>query len=291
MRIIFLYIILLIGFLPAKSTTKRALLVGISDYPENKSVQEATWTSIHGANDVLLIEKTLKNQGFKVKTLTNANATASKIRKALNKLLSESMTGDMVYIHFSTHGQPVEDLDGDESDGWDESIIPYDAWKKPIKNEYEGKNHILDDELNVILGKIRQKVGTSGFVYVVIDACHAGGFDRGEEEDYIRGTKAGFTFTNKDYVPRMDARSNIPIQAVSGWADVCMLEACRAYQSNCEIIQGGSYYGPLSYYINQTLLHHQLSSDTHWTETVRRMMNDNPKLSKQNMVIQSTKRK
>ena len=48
-------------------------------------------------------------------------------------------SGDIVYLHFSCHGQPVEDLDGDEKDGWDESIVPYDAWKKPISGIYDGK--------------------------------------------------------------------------------------------------------------------------------------------------------
>ena len=172
-------------FIPVKAQSKRALLVGISEYPTNKAVSEASWGSIHGTNDVELIKKTLKSQGFKIAYLTNSNATASKIRKALNKLQSEVTSGDVVYIHFSCHGQPVEDLDGDEADEWDEAIVPYDAWKKPIKGVYEGENHILDDELSKTVDKIRKKAGATGIVYIVLDACHAGGFDRGEEEDFL----------------------------------------------------------------------------------------------------------
>ena len=275
------------------AATKRALLVGISEYPTNKIEKNATWSPIHGTNDVKLIGRTLGDQGFKVTSLTNANATASKIRKALLKLQSEADSGDIIYIHFSCHGQPVEDLDGDEEDGWDESIVPYDAWKTPITGVYDGSNHILDDELNTSIKRIREKIGVDGFVYVIIDACHSGGSDRGEEEEddeiFLRGTKAGFSLMNKTYIPRIDARSNIPMKAVSGCANLCMLEACRSYQSNYEIKQDGLFYGPLSYYINQTLQNHLLTSDVNWIETVKKKMARNPKLVKQNMVIQTTK--
>ena len=282
---------MLLCFFSGRSATKRALLVGISDYPTNIKALDAVWPSIHGANDIQVIGKTLKTQGFKLTSLLNREATAFKIRKAMTKLLSEASTGDLIYIHFSCHGQPVEDLNGDEQDGWDEAIVPYDAWRTPIKGIYDGKNHIVDDELNNVIEEIRKKVGTNGFVYVIIDACHAGGIDRGEEEEYLRGTKSGFSLSNKNYVPRIDARSNIPIDKVSGWADVCMLEACRAYQSNFEIKQDGLYYGPLSYYVNQVLQQQSLTKDTKWVESVKQLMDKNPKLVKQNMVIQTTLRK
>lgn len=284
-------LLLLFTILPIRSVTKRALLVGISDYPSNETVKAAVWSSIHGANDVEILKKTLKNQGFQVNTLTNSNAKASNIRKAFDKLYNEVIKGDIVYIHFSCHGQPVEDKNGDEKDGWDESIVPFDAWKKPIKGIYDGKNHILDDELNSLVGKIRNKIGSTGFVYVVVDACHSGGIDRGEEDDdvYLRGTDSGFSLSDKAYIPRMDTRSNIPIVAVEGWADMCMLEACRAYQSNHEIEVNGSFYGPLSFYINQILKNCTLSSDTKWIQAVKRKMDENPKLINQNMVIQITK--
>ena len=295
MRKWMLIAILLVAILPIRSATKRALLIGISEYPTNKTVKEATWPVIHGANDVQIIGKTLKSQGFRVSTLTNVNATASKIRKALAKLQSEANAGDIIYLHFSCHGQPVEDQNGDEKDGWDEAIVPYDAWKSPIVGVYDGSNHILDDELNAAIGKIRDKIGIKGFIYVVIDACHSGGMDRGEEDEdddevFLRGTSSGFSLSNKSYVPRVDSRSNIPITPTAGWADVCMLEACRSYQSNYEIKQNGTFYGPLTYYINQVLLSSQLSSDISWIDMVKKKMDQNPRLSKQNMVIQTTKR-
>ena len=293
MRYIVPIILLIIAILPIRSATRHALLIGISDYPTNNAVLDASWPSIHGANDVQILGATLKAQGFNVSTILNRNASASNIRKALVKLQSETKSGDIIYLHFSCHGQPVEDKDGDEKDGWDEAIVPYDAWRKPIKGIYNGNNHILDDELNTGISIIREKAGPTGFLYVVIDACHSGGMDRGGEDDedevFLRGTDSGFSPSNKAYIPRMDTRSNIPISAVQGWADVCMLEACRAYQSNHEIKENGSFYGPLSFYICQTLQNCNLTSDTSWIQTVKKMMDGNPKLANQNMVIQITR--
>jgi hypothetical protein len=111
-----------------------------------------------------------------------------------------------------------------------------------------------------------------------------------DDEMFLRGTSSGFSTSNKSYVPRVDSRSNIPIKPTVGWADVCMLEACRSYQSNYEIKQNGTFYGPLTYYINQVLLCCQLSSDISWIDLVKKKMDQNPKLSKQNMVIQTTNR-
>ena len=74
-------------------------------------------------------------------------------------------------------------------------------------------------------------------------------------------------------------------------AETCMLEACRAYQSNYEFKQNGTYYGPLSFYVNKVLMRHKLSSDDSWVKDVKKLMDNNPKLVRQNMVIQTTKKK
>lgn len=275
--------------------TKRALLIGISDYPAVRHTG-AGWAKIHGANDVYMLRLNLKKQGFKVTTLIDEKATASRIRRAFEKIQIEAAPGDLIYIHFSCHGQPVEDYNGDEDDGWDEAIIPYDAYQIPVKGVYSGKNHIIDDELNLCFCKLRKKIGSTGFLYVVVDACHSGGIDRGEEyeeeeEVFVRGTKTGFSLSNKSYVPRLDTRANIPIKSEKGMAETCMLEACRAYQSNYEFKQNGTYYGPLSFYVNKVLMRHKLSSDDSWVKDVKKLMDNNPKLVRQNMVIQTTKKK
>lgn len=283
--------ILLILPLSLMAQQKHALLIGISDYPQYNN-SDASWSCIHGANDVQLLSPILSKQGFKVTTLTNRSATYSAIEKSLKKLSQSIYPGDIVYIQLSGHGQAVEDENGDEVDGWDEAFIPYDAKRCYKENVYRGENHLLDDELNNHLNAIRKKVGENGIVYVVIDACHAGSSYRGDEiEDsvYIRGTDIGFSKSGKPYIPKIDKRGNIRISTENGMAPIVMLEACRSYEVNTEIKQNGQYYGPMSYYISRQLLTTTLSFDTKWIEEVRKDMNKDIRLVRQNMVTESSK--
>ena len=268
--------------------TKRAFLVGISDYPQT---DEQSWNNIHGANDVEVITKTLKAQSFKITSLTNKVATAKNIRKGLNDFTATCKLGDIIYLHFSCHGQPYEDLNGDEKDGWDEALIPFDAKKTYTKGKYEGENHITDDELNGYLKSIRSKVGLQGFVYVIIDACHAGSSYRGEEKEdsiFIRGTNMGFSASNRQYTPRIDKRGMIKIEKAANIASIYILEACRSYQVNTEIKENGRYYGPLSFYVNKILQDTKLIDNPSWTNKVVSLLNQDIRLIRQNVVIETS---
>jgi small nuclear ribonucleoprotein (snRNP)-like protein len=272
--------------------SKRALLIGLSDYPKYKQTQ-LDWHNIHGANDVALIGGTLKKQGFTVTTLTNKQATAQAVRKAFARLAKQTKAGDLIYVHFSGHGQPFEDRNGDEADGWDESLVPYNAGQRYVANVYDGRNHIIDDELNVYITNIRKKAGVRGFVYVVLDACHMGGASRGDEDDedsvYVRGSNVGFSRSGKVFMPRIDTRPVIKVPVGKNMAPTCYLEACRSYQANVEIKEGKQYYGPLSYYINKALSHNKLNTNTAWIDNVRKLMNADRRLVKQNMVVERSK--
>ena len=65
--------LILLSVIMGRAATKRALLIGISDYPTYSESADATWSPIHGANDVQIIGKTLKAQGFKI-SLKSATA-------------------------------------------------------------------------------------------------------------------------------------------------------------------------------------------------------------------------
>lgn len=277
----------IIGSVNAQS--KRALLIGISDYPTYPNSKQS-WAQIHGANDVELLKPLLISQKFSVMSLTNSSATASAIRKKLSRLANDAEPGDMIYIHFSMHGQAVEDENGDEEDGWDESLVPYDAQRNYLKGQYEGEQHILDDEIQVHIDAIRKKVGEKRCMYVIIDACHAGTSYRGEEEDstFTRGTTSGFSKRGTLYLPRIDKRNSFNIPNKIGLSNLIMVEACRSYETNTEIIQEGKYYGSLSYYIYAYLLTSPLTSDIKWVEEVRRNMDRDSRLIKQHLVIEQS---
>ncbi|MBR4381411.1 MAG: caspase family protein [Bacteroidaceae bacterium] len=267
---------------------KRALLVGISDYQcVNKY---GGWNNIHGKNDIDMLCPTLKKWGASVSCLYDKGATKTGIDKALKVLISQCKTGDIVYLHFSTHGQPFEDESGDEDDGWDESIVPVDAPIEYTKGKYEGENHLIDDELHEYCTRIRKVIGTKGMLYVVIDACHAGKASMGIEDDVIRGTKAGFTRSGKYYRPQKLEKGNYyNIPSSPSLGKVVFIEACRSHQVNKEIVEGGKHFGALSYYINRVLSNHELSKDSKWIGTVKEMMEKDPRLINQNLVMEYSK--
>ena len=88
---------LLLSFLPV-SAAKRALLIGISDYPQ---MDGETWSIIHGTNDVNLLSATLKKQGYRTIVVTNKSATAANIRKQLNSFVASCKQGDVKIHNFS----------------------------------------------------------------------------------------------------------------------------------------------------------------------------------------------
>lgn len=274
----------------AKAAEKRALLIGISDYPTVKEHPELEWNDIHGANDVAILTPALQKHGFKTTSIINQEATAKNIRKQLAKFSSTLKAGDIIYLHFSCHGQPVEDLDGDEADGWDEAIIPVDAQKVYSKVKYKGENHITDDELNRLFRTIRTKIGRKGYLTVVIDACHAGTSYRGEESEdsvFVRGTNCGFSERGLKFVPKIDKRGRIRVERSDNMSNICIIEACRSYQVNNEIKCDGKYYGSLSYYTNKVLQsNNSIEWRKPWYDDIIKLMSKDVRLIRQNPVIE-----
>jgi Caspase domain/Domain of unknown function (DUF4384) len=67
-----------------------------------------------------------------------------------------------LFVHFSGHGSQVQDLNGDEEDGLDETLVPYDG-RTP------GVPDIVDDELDEIFSHLH-----TTRVLIVLDSCHSG---------------------------------------------------------------------------------------------------------------------
>lgn len=182
MRIIIIYFLLLLS-LSVSAQTKRALVIELGEQ------QDKAWNKINGDKDVPLVQGMLKSAGFKsVTTLVNRQATKTGIIGAFRKMAASCKQGDVVYVHYSGHGQQMTDVHNDEKDGLDECWIPYDAYRKASRT-YHGEKHLTDDELNVYLNVIRHKIGAKGKLLVVIDACHSGDGTRGDDDEIVRGVE------------------------------------------------------------------------------------------------------
>lgn len=157
-----------------KTIKKVALIVAISNYADTK------WPSLSSKNDIGLIRESLIKQGFpanNITVITDKQATLAGIKAAIDKdLIQKVDSGDIAVFHFSGHGQQMDDDNGDEGDGLDEALVPYDA---PI--EYNGgpEKHFRDDQLGMKLDEVRKKLGAAGDFLVIIDACHSGTSTRG----------------------------------------------------------------------------------------------------------------
>lgn len=222
----------------------RALFVAIDTYPE-----ESGWNDIHATNDRKIVLHMLNNSGFEdtnIICLLNEQATKKAIVKALTNILNQSKAGDYIYIQFSCHGQLMADDNGDEPDGYDESLIPYDARRRYTKGVYEGKNHLRDDELGLFLDKIRAKVGDRGNICVVLDACHSATANRDTDDDtYVRGTT--YIFAPDKYVASHGADKN-KLKSDAFLAPITVWSACGVDQSNYEYRdhKTGEYFGTLT---------------------------------------------
>ena len=153
---------------------RRALLIGISDYLALPADSPTGIADLRGPlNDLKAFKKLLiSNYGFHgkdIKTLKNKEATRYSIEEKFKYWLVEGTErGDTAVLYFTGHGSRVEDQNGDEDDGYDEVICPYDMVPKG------GKNIILDDELGQWLEMLKGRN-----VVVIADSCNAGGVMRG----------------------------------------------------------------------------------------------------------------
>ncbi len=152
---------------------KIALLVAVSEYEKNSG-----WSSLNAFNDVPLVRQALIQQGFhqdNIAVLENEQATKEGIFAAIEtQLIKKAKRGSTVVFHFSGHGQQVQDDNGDELDGLDESIVPYNSPLYYQEGIYEGENLIRDEELGTLMLQLRKKLGKNGQLLVLLDACHSG---------------------------------------------------------------------------------------------------------------------
>ena len=215
--------------------TKRALVIGLG-----KQQDSIHWNKINGDNDVKkYVIPMLNNCGYRghIKSLVNSQATKKNIVDAFKTLTGQCKSGDIVYIHFSGHGQRVVDKNDTKRESW----VPYDAYYKYC-NKDKGDKHLMEYEINGLLHKIVNKIGSRGKLLVVVDACCSGGSTRGDddvdedEDDAVaRWAKDEFKLPSA-LLPKEDLKSK--------WI---ALYACKPYEKAWEI--SDFKVGKLSYAI------------------------------------------
>ena len=244
-----------------KGQTKRALVIGLGKQ------EDPNWSKINGDKDVPYVLKMLNKANYgQIITCVNEQATKAGIVSAFRALEQSCQTNDVVYVHYSGHGQQVRDRSNDENDALDESWIPYDAYLKPCEKD-GGEKHLIDDEINMYLTNIRYKIGNGGKMLVVVDACHSGDGTRASDE-IIRGVSDTFDVV-KSWLMKPSGYSSVVFPNIEQWIT---LTACESNQVNIEMKK--PKVGKLTYAIYKIGVEKQENNE-HFFFKLSRFMNAN----------------
>lgn len=88
--------------------------------------------------------------------------TKHNMRMALFWLVQGCQPGDSLVLHYSGHGSRQRNYNGDEVDGYDETLCPLD---------FETQGMIVDDEINA---SVVRTLPRGAKLHAIIDACHSG---------------------------------------------------------------------------------------------------------------------
>lgn len=144
---------------------KRALCIGINNYP-------GTHMDLAGCvNDANDWAAELEARGFAVTKLLDKQATKKAMEEGFRAIIGGAASGDVVVITYSGHGTYQPDDDGDEVDGLDEGLCPYDL--------QTGGGALIDDEIHEIF--MRRKAGVR--LVLISDSCHSGTVTRAAAPD------------------------------------------------------------------------------------------------------------
>ena len=237
-----LVVSLLFVMLLCPAQQRRALLVGVANYPE-----QSGWRKIHADNDVSLLESVLSGS-FSVKSILDEKATLVNILKELDGLQKATCHGDTVLVSFSCHGQQMIAVGEEESDSLDEALIPYDA-KVKYSSDYHGENHLRDDVLSEHIFRLRKAAGSDGLVIVLLDAYHSGdSFRDTKEMENFRGGYPVFGPDSRVRAVHKDLKNVVRVAKSDGISDVLFMSACQSYQLNAEYkVSEDKWYGSLTY--------------------------------------------
>jgi len=259
----------------------KALLVGINAYPD---------APLRGCiNDVMQMKDLLQRYyGFPdegIRLLLDQEATSAAIKAGLEWLAQDGAEPDAVRVfHFSGHGGYSADQNGDEPDGRDECLVPYD---------YHTTGTLTDDTLKTLYDRFPR----TGNLTLVMDCCYSGSIQKvlaedvvyrflpvsAEEQERIDAAAARFAQDQQEFVVnqllklrgqevseeelRQKVRRLMAAFEKKRFGDIRVREAnillagCRADQQAADAPIAGEYHGAFTYFLAEAIT----QSDGHIT--------------------------
>ncbi|GAA5810459.1 hypothetical protein MFLAVUS_003880 [Mucor flavus] len=280
---------------------KRALLIGINYFGtsaelkgcindvENIKQFLVTMYNFHEEDMVILTDNQSNPQGM---------PTKQNIIRAMQWLVHDSRPND------SGHGGRMRDYDGDEDDGYDETIYPVD---------HETYGQIVDDMMNDIMVK---RLVPGCRLTAIFDSCHSGtALDlpyvystQGaiKQQSFLRDTGSTLKNAGKAYLSGDPSRAissvmSIGTRLMSGGisgggakkekinqlkgsaADVIMFSGCKDDQTSADATEAGRATGAMSYAITRALRENRNQTYIQLLNSIRGILkqkyNQRPQLS------------
>ena len=237
------FLLLCAGTALARST--HALIVGVSGY--------GSYPALHADHDVAEISRVLVEQGADERNVhiladqvaTGARGTRlpgvperAKMLEAIDSLARRVSGGDAAVLHFSGHGVQVRDDGDDETDGYDEALVPIDGTS-------DAATLVRDDDLRVRIDAIRRQLGPTGHLLVTVDSCHSGTATRGGRT--TRGGLPPIGESARGTSARPDRGPDLEQDASTGLAPYVLIAAAQSNERSEEVVgQDGVAMGALS---------------------------------------------
>lgn len=150
---------------PSRKPRRRALLVGIDEYPDPAARLEGC------VNDVFEMSAVLQECNFDagdIRICLNERATAEGIRQRLAWLLDDPLPGDELVFYYSGHGARLPTYgEGDDVDQMDESLVPHDF-------DWSPETCVTDDQIYCLYSQLPYDTR----LVMIFDCCHSGGMHR-----------------------------------------------------------------------------------------------------------------
>ncbi len=140
----------------------RALVVGVEKYGDSR-VPETPGCVQDAIQTAEFLKSKYGFSGSAIKILTNEQATSANIEREFRHWLIEgTQPGDRVFFLYAGHGSQLPDDNGDEEDGLDETVAPYDV------NPETGTGEIRDDVFDEMIALLSGRRAV-----LVFDSCHS----------------------------------------------------------------------------------------------------------------------
>ncbi|KAF9550644.1 Ca(2+)-dependent cysteine protease [Mortierella hygrophila] len=235
---------------------KRALLIGVNYFGQKAELRGCI-------NDVRNIKAFIRRFGFREEdtvTLTDDQAdptripTKANILSGMQWLVRDARPNDSFFLHFSGHGGQTADLDGDEDDGYDNTIYPVDHTRAGV---------IVDDLMHDIMVK---PLPAGCRLTAIMDCCHSGSAldlpftysttGQLKDQNILQGVGSGIKGAGMSYlrgdlggmmnslggigkkIGRPNDRQRI-IQTKSSPSDCVMFSGCKDNQTSADAKEAG----------------------------------------------------